>query len=287
MTKTKQNSVITYGVIILILGWFRVGYAQAAAQMDCIIEPFQIIEISSPVDGIIASIDADRNDSIKKDQLLLRLESSIEDAQVAQAKAQKIMSSDILAAEASLAFAKQQLKRLQELSSKKLASSHDKDDAETKLKLAQAQLQKARDEQKLAELEYQYRRAEWRQRRILSPINGVVVQRYKSVGESVEGEPIMKIAQIDPLRAEVIVPAAYYGTIKPGMMASIYPEYPKDKLITAKVSIVDRVIDAASGTFGVRLDIPNKDHAIPGGLKCKITFNTNPTQAAIETYKQQ
>jgi len=41
---------------------------------------------------------------------------------------------------------------------------------------------------------------------------------------------------------------------------------------TAKVVIVDRVIDAASGTFGVRLEIPNPKYELPAGLKCRVIF---------------
>jgi hypothetical protein len=38
------------------------------------------------------------------------------------------------------------------------------------------------------------------------------------------------------------------------------------------VTVVDRVVDAASGTFGVRLELPNPDYKLPGGLKCDIRF---------------
>ena len=31
-------------------------------------------------------------------------------------------------------------------------------------------------------------------------------------------------------------------------------------------------IDAASGTFGVRLELPNPEQAIPGGLHCQVRF---------------
>ena len=41
----------------------------------------------------------------------------------------------------------------------------------------------------------------------------------------------------------------------------------------ATVVVVDRVIDAASGTFGVRLLLANPDLALPAGLKCKIRFD--------------
>jgi hypothetical protein len=38
------------------------------------------------------------------------------------------------------------------------------------------------------------------------------------------------------------------------------------------VTIVDKVIDAASNTFGVRLELPNAEQQIPSGLKCLVRF---------------
>ena len=40
----------------------------------------------------------------------------------------------------------------------------------------------------------------------------------------------------------------------------------------ARGQVVDRVVDAASGTFGVRLELPNPNYALPAGLKCKVRF---------------
>ena len=39
-----------------------------------------------------------------------------------------------------------------------------------------------------------------------------------------------------------------------------------------KVSVVDRVFDPASGTFGIRVNLPNPDLKIPAGQRCKLTF---------------
>ena len=41
---------------------------------------------------------------------------------------------------------------------------------------------------------------------------------------------------------------------------------------TANVIVVDRVIDAASNSFRVRLELPNPDNALPPGLRCKVEF---------------
>jgi hypothetical protein len=36
--------------------------------------------------------------------------------------------------------------------------------------------------------------------------------------------------------------------------------------------VVDPMFDAASGTFGVRLTLPNPERKIPAGLKCRARF---------------
>jgi len=40
----------------------------------------------------------------------------------------------------------------------------------------------------------------------------------------------------------------------------------------AKVVLIDRLIDAASGTFRIRLELPNPGHKIPAGIRCRVRF---------------
>jgi multidrug efflux pump subunit AcrA (membrane-fusion protein) len=106
---------------------------------------------------------------------------------------------------------------------------------------------------------------------VTSPITGVVMERLRHPGELASREhPIARIARLDPLRVEVFVPVALYGRVAVGQRAVVVPEAPLDRPLEARVTVVDRVADAASSTFGVRLEIPNPDHRIPGGLKCKV-----------------
>ena len=51
---------------------------------------------------------------------------------------------------------------------------------------------------------------------------------------------------------------------------------------SATVAIVDRVIDPASNTFGVRLKLPNPDYRLPSGLQCQVRF-----LETIETFSQE
>ena len=71
--------------------------------------------------------------------------------------------------------------------------------------LARARLQKARENQALAKLDLERAKAMLNQRTIKSPISGIVVERYISPGEFVASQPLLRVAQMDPLRVEVIV----------------------------------------------------------------------------------
>ena len=100
----------------------------------------------------------------------------------------------------------------------------------------------------------------------------MVVERLLSPGESVEGRPILKLAQVDPLRVEVILGVQMLDVVTIGMRAQVTPEAPRDQPLVATVTVVDDVVDSASGTFGVRLELPNPGYALPGGLACMINF---------------
>jgi multidrug efflux pump subunit AcrA (membrane-fusion protein) len=135
-------------------------------------------------------------------------------------------------------------------------------------------LRVALENQKLAELEVRRAEAVLQLHIIRSPFDGVVVDRLLDPGEFATTnikEPILKLAEIDPLNVEVVLPAALFGRVRRGDRAEVLPET-STRYFPAQVSIVDRVIDGASGTFGVRLDLRNRDGAIPAGARCRLRF---------------
>ena len=251
---------------------FAVG--AASQDYDCIAEARQIVDIRSPVDGLIERVGVDRGDLVKKSQVVVTLESGPERAALAIARSRASMVGPVEAAQARVQFAKSKEKRQEELFRQNFVSSSALDEARTERKLAESELRVAVENQKLSELEVKRAEELLNMRTIRSPIEGVVVQRYLKAGEFATSnvkEPILRLAQVDPLSVEVVLPAALYGKIKHGDLAEVVPETPGTKF-TAKVSVVDRVIDAASGTFGVRLELRNPENRIPAGAKCRLQF---------------
>src|SRR3546814_1230583 len=87
---------------------------------------------------------------------------------------------------------------------------------------------------------------------VYSPVNGIVTERAMSAGEyrGPSTSHILTIAQINPLNVEVFAPIAQLGMVVVGDMVAIFPEDPVGGQYKARVKVVDRVFDAASGTFG-------------------------------------
>lgn len=155
---------------------------------------------------------------------------------------------------------------------RKVIPIDNKDAADRDTELSVLRIVQVEDLQTVRNQELQRAMELVEQKIIRSTIDGFVVNKYKSEGEFVEDQPILRVVQLDPLNIEAIIPMKYFGLIQLGMLAEVYPEVVASELHEARVIVVDRVGDAASGTFGVRLEMENPDFKIPAGLKCEVKF---------------
>lgn len=271
-----QKRALVFRDFLMLLGILTMVVSPAAAEegnaLDCVIEPHDVVEISSPVQGVLEVVNVERGDIVKKDQVIAKLKSGIEEASVRLTKARADMEGDIHARKAEFEMKKRSAEQLETLFNKKLASLHEYDDAKTLSVIAEYEHKKAIELQHLSQLELAHAQQVLDQRYLKSTIDGVVVERMKSPGEYVEDQPVVKIAQIDPLNVEVIAPIQLLGSIHVGMQAKVKAEQPVDEVYHAKVVVVDSVIHASSGTFGIRLNLPNPGHKISAGLRCKVNF---------------
>lgn len=246
--------------------------AAPPAEFDCLLVPHEEVTLGSPVSGVIETLKVREGDFVKKGAVIARLESSVQKAELDLARARAESDVEIRLKTARLDYETRRSERNQRLFEKNLLSAQDLDDIEADRTAAALELEQARERQAIARLELRRAEAVYAQRAIKSPISGVVVERFLSPGEFIEQNRIVKISQLDPLDVETFLPAPLFGAVKPGMTAEVWPDEPIDGPLIATVKRVDRVIDAASARFGVRLELPNKNSRIPAGLRCRIRF---------------
>jgi RND family efflux transporter MFP subunit len=270
--------------MFLILIAFSAGLSGTAwaDALACLIQPYQEAEIGSQVIGVLERVLVERGDFVTKGQAVAQLNSDVERAHLAAAKVRAEASADLKAAASNREFTRKKKLRTEDLYKKNFVSQQASDQAATEDQVADMKLKQAQEQQRVAVQEYALAQAQLAQRTIRSPLNGVVVERYLSDGERIEEKAVLKVAAIDPLRVEVIVPAAYFSKIKTGMSATVKPEASEAEARGAKVTVVDRVIDAASNSFRVRLELPNPNYQLPPGLRCKVDFDL-PAPAADTT----
>lgn len=265
--------LLTPTVQILLLS-LAFSPAALAVEFDCMIQPAQTVEIRSPVVGLLQEVHVRRGSSIRRGDLLVSIESSVEKSAAQTARFRAQAQGGLLTAQNKLQAAREKARRFRELSEEEFVSAQARDDAEAELRTAEAELHTAKENSELAKLEYQQSNDALNRRVIRSPFDGVVVEQYLYPGALVDtGEgkkPILKIAKTDVLAAEAILPFKYFKRVNNGMAVSVVPEAPFSQTLPAKIKTVDRVIDSAAGTFGVVAELDNRKQEIPGGLRCKL-----------------
>jgi multidrug efflux pump subunit AcrA (membrane-fusion protein) len=92
-------------------------------------------------------------------------------------------------------------------------------------------------------------------------------------GELVKQAPIMTIAQLDPLRVQLVVPAATMHRLRTGMAADVRLDWHESKTHQAKVVLINPVLEPATRTVVLHLELPNPGHQIPPWLSCAATFS--------------
>jgi RND family efflux transporter MFP subunit len=244
----------------------------AAAEFDCLVEARRVINIGAPLEALISAVRVERGDLVRKGAVLVEFDSGVEKANVELARLRSEMKSAVDARRARADYATVKHERRSALVSQNYVSKQELDEAEAERRLSEAELREAQDNRRIAEVEYRRATESLRQRTLLSPVNGVVVERLMHPGEVSElgRKPILKIAEIGTLHVEAILPSDAYRHVAKGDTAAVRLESAIGGTYPATVVVVDRMLDAASATFGVRLELANGERGVPAGVRCKV-----------------
>lgn len=248
--------------------------AIAQQSFDCVVDPSAQIKLGSPVSGVLAEVLVERGDFVTQGQEIAKLESGIDAATVEVDALQAESTEELNAAQTKLDLANSRLARTKALAEKGVATNEQVEQQSAEVQVAERERDLEVQKRRLAALELDRSKAQLARRTIKAPISGYIAARGLSEGEYVDqNASIVTLVALDPLRVETFLPVSLWQQIKPGMTAEVTLSEPVAGLHSATVSVVDRVFDAASGTFGVRLDLRNPDGALPAGQRCTVAFD--------------
>lgn len=248
---------------------------RAETALSCIVKPRQTVELGAQVAGVLDEVLVGRGDRVERGQVVARLSRDVEQVNVALNEARAASIAEIERRKLELANKRNVLARKRKLSQRDFASKADLETAEVEARVAQQLLQEARDSREVARIELERAKAMVELRILRSPVDGIVTERQLAPGEFVsEQKPVMTLTDVNPLHVEVYLPLESYGVVELGQQVPVSLQEPIGGDYLASVVVVDNVIDAASGTFGVRLELPNPEGRIPAGLRCNVNFSS-------------
>ncbi len=128
----------------------------------------------------------------------------------------------------------------------------------------------ARSDWQVARAQRDRAQLEWEHCAVKAPFAGVVALRKVQRGEMVkEGDLLFRVSDPDRLRAELLLPESRLGTVRVGQSVMLRP-VAGGAPTAARVTRVNPLVDAASGTFRVTIDVDNRAARLPAGVTVRV-----------------
>jgi membrane fusion protein (multidrug efflux system) len=218
------------------------------------------VTIRPEVAGRIAAINFQEGQRVAKGAVLVRLDPTINEAEVQQARA-------------NLKLARSKYERAVDLAKSNFISGQARDEAENNLRVAEAAL--ALVEARLAKTE------------IKAPFSGVIGLRSVSVGDYVkEGADIVNLEAIDPLKVDFRVPEVYLRQVKAGQALQVTLDAYPGKTFEGRVFAVNPLLDAAGRAVVIRAQVKNADASLRPGMFARVRLITSESADSLVVPEQ-
>jgi len=172
--------------------------------------------------------------------------------------------------------------RARELNSRGLLSQVDRETADTRLKVAEANYQAAIDNARSLKASLQDRRASYELARkklndatIRAPVSGSIAERLVQPGEFIrENTPVVTIVQMNPLKLKTAIQEKNAALIQVGQPVEFVVEAFSSRVFGGKVAFVSPAVDQTTRTFPVEVLVENPDRVLKPGFFAKGTVRT-------------
>ena len=245
-------------------------FVSAAGELN----PLVKVEIGSQISGTISKLNVDFNSVVKEGDILCELDPATYEANYAQTRAERS------SAEAERDLQRRSLERKKQLISKQLLSVADFDKVESDLRRAEAQLE-------LTEARLKKAKVDLDRCRILSPINGVVVDRTAEIGQTIAAsfsapKLFMLAADLTKMQINAKVSEADIGQIHEKQKVKFEVDAYPDSFFGEVVQVRNSPIAEESVVnYDVIIAVNNPDMKLKPGMTAIVQIITGERSAVL------
>lgn len=280
------------------------GAAQAPAAATLVLDShenlatiqwIQVSNVAAPREGVVEKMELQLGDAVQEGGVIGTLHKEIAELTVAKSKLAAENQGPAFKAEAAKEVAAAVVARNRRLLQRKadLVSQEEVTKAEGELKVAQAQLKEAEEQDAINEAELALAEQMLKDHTIVAPFGGVVIKRYKEPGESVQANAaVVRIGNLSRLAASAFIPLEYAYRVKVGQAVELHPRLEgtsgdqpiERKTFRGVITFKDPEIQAINETaVGIRVEFENTNEELTPGLRAAMTIFLDDAVAARPT----
>ncbi|MCT8970966.1 efflux RND transporter periplasmic adaptor subunit [Microbaculum marinisediminis] len=214
-------------------------------------------DISPEIAGRIEVIAFDEGMPVNEGELLFQLDSSVYEAQRAEAQSNYELK-------------QRNFDRADGLLKNKVGTVRARDEALSEMQVARALLT-------MAEVRLE-------KTKILAPFDGIVGLRNVSRGDYVQpGAKLVNLEKIDPIKVDFSIAERYLADVRTGANVRLTVDALGDREFTGTVYAINPQIDPAGRSIALRAQVPNPDGLLRPGLFARVGLQTAVRDNAIIT----
>jgi RND family efflux transporter MFP subunit len=259
--------------------------ADLAAQLTVVgnLIGLQTVDVAPRTGGRLLSVNVQLGDSVRRGQAIAKVEDREVAEQVRQAEASmEVSKATIRQREADLKVAELNFDRSKNLYSRQLLAKQALDDAESRYLAAVAQVDLAKAQQSQNEARLQELRFNLQNTTVVSPVDGFVGKRNVDPGAMVNtNTAIASVVEISRLKLVVNVVEKDLRMVNAGDVGVVEVDaYPGEKF-NGRIARVAPVLDPATRTAPIEIEIPNGDNRLKPGMYARITLTVEERKNAL------
>jgi membrane fusion protein (multidrug efflux system) len=200
--------------------------------------------VSTQLGGTVSEIRFQNGSVAKKDDVLVKLDASSEEAQ-------------LRTAEADLELARKDLERSRDLASRKVISKAELDAAESKFKQKEGTVDNMR--------------AMIAKKEVRAPFDGQLGIRQVNVGQMINaGQPVVPLQALEPMYVDFAVPQQRLPQLSTGLEVRVKSDAVQGRDFVGKLTAINSTVDPVTRNVSLQATLENKDHALRPGMFAKV-----------------
>jgi len=200
--------------------------------------------VSAELGGTVSEVLFQNGGTAKKGDVLVRLDTSSEAAQ-------------LKTAEADLALAKSDFERAKDLAARKVISASELDAAESKYK------QKAGTVDNM--------RSMIAKKEVHAPFDGQLGIRQVNVGQTINpGQLVVALTALDPVYVDFALPQQDLPKLSEGLAVRVHTDALPKREFKGKLTAINSMVDATTRNIPLQATLENPDHALRPGMFAKV-----------------